>query len=105
MMDSTFSQPYVLAAMMYVGIAAGFVYDIMRSFLREKNKKWSIFGDALYFVILLLALIYVGYFSVRLQMRAFHYLGVAIGFGIYWCGIKTVKDKVTDAVRKRRNKL
>ena len=105
MMDSTFSQPYILAAMMYIGIAAGFVYDILRSIVRGKNVRWSIFGDAVYFILLFIVFTYVSYFATRINIRAFHYLGIAIGFGIYWCGIKAAKDKLVKTVKKKKNKM
>ena len=113
-MEGTLNQPYILAAAMYAGMAAGVAYSILRCFRALlRGRVWTVALDALFLFLLLGITGGALYVAADLQLRAYHFLGVAIGFGIAVLGIcpifryvdcKFFKAQVDKFRKKRFNK-
>lgn len=93
-MISTLNQEYLFAAMLYGGIIAGAIYDIVMWAFSNLGARFSIIGTIAAAMILLSGAILLFDKVVDSEIRLFHFIGLLTGFSIYKAGISVLLKKI-----------
>lgn len=88
-MDTTIDQSYIFMATVYGGLIAGIIYDVYRSLRRvlHAGKAVTAVFDILFSLCALAIAAGVLYTVNKGELRAYTFLGFALGFAIYIVGI------------------
>ena len=88
MLGGTLEQPYVFLAAVYGGMICGAVYSVLRIIRQVTGKKWVyITADVCFGVMAFIVMAVVLFAATELYIRAYFFLGVVVGFGIFTLGI------------------
>ncbi len=88
-MHNTFNQSYIFMAAVYGGLITGIIYDVYRALRRALNAKKFLTAvfDVLFCACALAVTGFVLYTVNYGQIRAYTFLGFALGFFIYIVGV------------------
>jgi len=107
-MDISLQQSYIFMATVYGGIVAGVLYDVYRMLRRilHAGRIVTALFDALFVLCALGVVVAVLYTVNSGELRAYSFLGFAIGFFIYIIGIscflRFIIQKAYGKIKKRR---
>lgn len=88
MLGGTLEQPYVFLAAVYGGMICGAIYSILRIIRRAAGKRWVyITADACFGAMAFIVMSIVLFAAAEFYIRAYFFLGIAVGFGIFILGI------------------
>ena len=107
-MDTTIDQTYIFMATVYGGLIAGIIYDVYRSLRRvlHAGKIVTAIFDILFSLCALAIAAGVLYTVNKGELRAYTFLGFALGFAIYIIGISHflnfIFKKMHSRIQKKR---
>ena len=88
MLGGTLEQPYVFLAAVYGGMICGAIYSILRIIRHVTRKRWVyITADACFGVMAFIVMSVVLFAATEFYIRAYFFMGVVVGFGIFILGI------------------
>ena len=97
-MISTLNQQYLFAAMLYGGIIAGALYDIIMWAFSHLGARISLVGNIAALTILFIGTIMLFDKTLNSELRLFHFIGLLTGFLIYKAGIGSVLKKIKSKI-------
>ena len=83
-----------------LGAAVYFLLSWLGKILQKRA--WQIVLDILYSLLALAAMAGMLYLVADLKVRGFYFVGVGLGFGIYFLGIKPVFGCICKLLRPKR---
>ena len=102
--NTTLDQPFVFAALLYVGILIGLLRTLFRGLSRIfGDRKWVIIcADILFLAVSGLMLIFLADRTAGMKLRGYYLFGAAAGYLLYSAAIRPLAIWINCKFRKKK---